>query len=97
MVVLDTFVCFVGSAKLLSKRIENASLASFFGQLWGGVHDPVDLKRTFARGKRPSATQYLNPSFIPPVSQATFFVQMRLPEHEKRLVKILNLMFGAKG
>ena len=45
--------------KLLSKRIENASLASFFAQMWGGVHDPVDLKRTFARGKRPSATQHL--------------------------------------
>ena len=30
-----------------SKRIENVSLASFFGRLWGGVHDPVHLKRPF--------------------------------------------------
>ena len=30
-----------------SKRIENAALASFFGRLWGGVHDPVHLKRPF--------------------------------------------------
>ena len=30
-----------------SKRIENASLASYFGRLWGGVHDPVHLNRPF--------------------------------------------------
>ena len=30
-----------------SKRIENVSLASFFGRLWGGVHDPVHLKQPF--------------------------------------------------
>ena len=71
------------SAQIVVKTYRKRIVASFLAQLWGGVHDPVDLKRTFARGKRPSATQHLNPPFIPPESQATFFVQMWLPEHEK--------------
>ena len=46
--------------KTLSKRSENIALASFFGRLWGGVHDPVHLKRPFTMEHLPTL---LKPSF----------------------------------
>ena len=60
-----------------SKRIENAALASFFGRLWGGVHDPVHLKRPFTIENPPKSKIEAQPKplskRIENVSFASFF------------------------